>query len=136
MAEPHIPGDNDNSPDNNDEEGAETILPGKGPNREEMVSKFLPPEDDWDAKTQLDLNDPARVALLRNYGDLMPEVAHMQDTLDAFLTDYEKSRTSVGGIGREQYVSIMRAMFGADDDEDDAASMFAEALGAAADEED
>jgi len=135
MAEPHVP-DDDPDRDSDPEEAAETIIPGKGPNREEMVSKFLPPEDDWDAKTQLDLNDPARVALIRNYASLMPEVAHMQDTLDSFVTDFEKSRTSVKGVGREQYVSIMKAMFGASDDEDDAASMFAEALGAAADEED
>jgi len=136
MSTPRVPDDNPSGAEEDDDEAdAETIVPGKGPNREEMVSKFLPAKHDWDAKTQLDLNDPANLALMRNYSDLMPELDHMQDTLDNFASDFVKSRTSVGGLGRQQYVDIFRAMFGVDDSEDDAASMLAEAFGAGDDED-
>jgi len=137
MAEPHVPGDGD-SPDSNDEENAvETTIPGRGPTREGMVSDWLPGEDNIDAKTILDINDPVQIAKMRNYKDIMPKMEHMQDMLNSYTTDFMTARTSVAGKSREEHVKVLSNMYGGSDSkEEKGASMIAEAFGAAADEED
>jgi hypothetical protein len=96
-------------------EGPETIYPHNGPDREDMVSKYLPDDDDWEAKTILDLSDPAAVAALANFGKMFPEVDDLQPMIDSFLENYLKSRTSVGGQSRGEFEAIFKAMYGQSD---------------------
>jgi hypothetical protein len=119
-----------------DDPGATTFQPNSGPGREEMANAFLPEGDEWDAKTMLDISDPHRVALVRNYSEIMPETDHWQEPLDDFTTDFVKAQTSVGGTAREQIVETIKAMFGVDDgNENSAVNAFAEALGAGDDDD-
>jgi len=120
----------DKEDDSDDSNGVKAITPNQGPDREEMVAGYLPGSDDWDAKTQLDIDDPAKLALIRNYAGVMPEVEHLEDMLDSFATDFVKAQTSIGGDSRSDYRQILMGMFGADDSEDDAVSSLAKALGA------
>lgn len=103
--------------EDDDEEEEEEQTPAwqttaKGPDREGMVSDYLPEEDEWTAKTVLDLNDPARVAVLGNWGKIFPECEHHQPIIDDFLVTFMKSRTSVAGESREEYRTIFQSMFG------------------------
>jgi hypothetical protein len=120
--------DTDDKPD--DDPGAETFQPDTGPGREEMANAFLPEGDEWDAKTMLDISDPQRVALVRNYHEIMPETEHWEEPLGSFTDDFVKSQTSVGGTSREQIVETIKAMFGVDDGDESGLNAFARALGA------
>lgn len=106
-----------NEPDENDDV-AEPVFPGSGPNREEMISDYLPDKEDWEAKTILDLSDPAAVAALSNLDEMFPEVDDLQPLVDDFLHHYLKSRTSVGGESRDDFRSMFQAMYGSSGDED------------------
>jgi hypothetical protein len=117
------------------EDAVSTILSTSGADREEMVAEYLPAEEDWDAKTQLDIDDPHKLALIRNYEDVMPEMSHWQPTLDKFATDFLKARTSVAGDSRNDYRKILMSMFGSTDDENSAMNAFAQALGAEDDDD-
>lgn len=98
--------------DDVDEEQPEAIFPSSGPNREEMISNYLPEQDDWEAKTILDLNDPAAIAALSNMDQMFPEVDDLQPLIDNFLHQFLKSRTSVGGQSREDFRKMFISMFG------------------------
>lgn len=90
-------------------EGPEAIYPHSGPDREEMVAKYLPESNDWESKTILDLSDPAAVAALSNFGKMFPEVDDLQPLIDDFLEHFLKSRTSVEGQSRKEYENIFKA---------------------------
>ena len=104
------------------EDVAQPVFPSKGPNREEMTSDYLPESDDWLAKTHLDINDPAAVSALRNLDQMFPEVDDLQPLVDDFLDDFLKSKTSVDGMSRHEYKSILMSMFGKGPDDGDGAS--------------
>lgn len=103
--------------DGDEPEGPRAIL-GRGVDREKMAANYLPESDDWPAKTVLELNDPAALAALSIFGDLYPEVSDLQDPIDEFLDDYLRARTSVGGMSRDEYKSIIMSMYGGIDDDD------------------
>lgn len=111
------------------EEEPETmpIYPNRGPDREQMVSSYLPEDEDWPAKTILDINDPAAVAALSQFGEIFPEVDDLQQPIDEFLHMFLKSRTSVGGSSREEYQAIFESMYGGSNEEK-AASAFTSLL--------
>jgi len=121
------------SDDDSGESEVEAFTVDRGPNRDEMVSSFLPESDDWDAKTILDLEDPSAVSALRQFDQLFPEVDDLQPVIDEFLEDFLKTRTSVAGTGRSEYVDILKSMYGSND-ENNAASALAEAFGAGDDD--
>lgn len=118
------------------EQMVEALTGANSIDREEMVADYLPDEYDFDAKTQLDMGDPHRLALLRNYNEIMPELEHMQGTLDSFADDFTKAQTSVAGDSRNDFRKILMAMFGASEDRSSPMSAFAKALGADGDEDD
>lgn len=101
-----------------EEEQAEPVFPQSGPGREEMVSDYLPGSDEWQAKTHLDQMDPAAISALRSFGDIYPEVDELQGLIDEFLDNFMQTKTSVGGMSREEYRSIMEAMYGSSGDGD------------------
>lgn len=107
----------DEPTDDEEEEVAEAIFPSQGPNREGMVSEYLPEQHDWEAKTNLDLSDPAAIAALSNFGRMFPEVDDLQPLIDDFLTHFLKSKTSVKGASRDEYRKIFMAMYGKGDEE-------------------
>lgn len=112
------------------EESVSTIPGGSsGPGKNEMVQQYLPDSDDYNEKTILDLEDPARIAVLRNISDLYPEVEELQEPIDGFLDEFLPAKVSVGGQGRSDFNSILRAMFGATDDDDNTGQVLANALG-------
>lgn len=106
--------------DNTDDEEdvAEPIFPESGPGREEMVADYLPESDDWPAKTHLDATDPAALAALSNMGEMFPEVDDLQPLIDDALVMFMKSKTSVKGMSRDEYKSIMQSMYGKSSDGD------------------
>lgn len=106
-----------------DDDVPEAIFPSQGPNREGMVAEYLPEQHDWEAKTNLDLSDPAAVAALSNFGRMFPEVDDLQPLIDDFLEHFLKSKTSVGGKSREEYRKIFMAMYGKGDDDGKSAAM-------------
>lgn len=95
-----------------DEEVAEAVFPHSGPGREEMVADYLPGSDEWQAKTNLDENDPAAIAALREFGSIYSEVQELQPLIDEFLDHFMQTKTSVHGSSREEYKDIMMAMYG------------------------
>lgn len=102
-------------PEDTDEtegEQAQPIYPNRGPGREDMVAGYLPEQDDWEAKSIIDLSDPAAIAALSNFDDMFPEVEDLQPLIDDFLHHYLKSKTSVSGSSREEYKEIFQAMYG------------------------
>lgn len=118
------------------EPAAQPVYPQKGPGREDMVHSYLPNEDDWTAKTILDLNDPAAIAALQQFDTMFPEVDDLQPMIDTFIDEFLKGRTSVGGEARNEYQRIFESMFGGHPDEDDQAwKGIATALGADVDED-
>lgn len=106
--------DNNENADN-EEDVAEPVFPQSGPGREEMVGDYLPGSEEWQAKTNLDVNDPAAVAALRSFGQIYPEVDELQELIDDFLDDFMQTKTSVAGMSREEYRKIMMAMYGSSD---------------------
>ena len=108
---------------NDDEEVAEPVFPDRGPGREEMVSNYLPGQDEWQAKTHLDPTDPSAIAALREFGAIYPEVEELQGLIDEFLDDFMQTKTSVGGMSRDEYRKIMMSMYGSSDSEDSNVAM-------------
>lgn len=94
------------------------VFPERGPNREGMVSDYLPESDDWEAKTNVDINDPAAIAALKEMGRMYPEVDDLQPLIDEFLHHFLKSKTSIKGQSREEYRKIFMSMYGASDGDD------------------
>lgn len=103
--------------DDSTEDVAEAFFQDSGPGREEMASSYLPEEDDWLAKTLLDVNDPAAIAALRNLGEIYPEVDDLQPLVDGVLDEFLRGKTSVGGRSREEYRKILMSMYGKADDD-------------------
>ena len=107
----------DESDSGNGEE-AQPVFPHSGPDRQEMAANYLPEQDEWQAKTNIDINDPAAIAALRNFDEMFPEVEGLQPLIDGFLDDFLQTKTSVGGASREEYENIIRSMFGGNPDGD------------------
>lgn len=107
----------------------------QGPNREDMVASYLPEQDDWLAKTVLEMNDPGRVAALKQFGTLFPEVEDLDPVIEEFLHDLLRGQTSIAGSSRNEFQRIFESMYGGHPESDDTGSMLAEALGANVDED-
>ncbi len=103
---------------NNDDAEATPVYPQKSPGREEILSEWIPESDDWEAKTFLDLSDPAAVAALRQMGEMYPEVDDLQPLIDDFLGHFLKSRTSVLGKARQEIKDVLVGWVGGQTDED------------------
>lgn len=116
------------------EETPQAIMPGRGPDRDEMAADYLPAAEDWMAKTALDLNDPQAVAALMQFAQMFPEVDDLQPIIDEFSTDFMKARTSVNAQSRTEYNRIIESMFGGHPD-DDGVNKFAAALAGDLDDE-
>ena len=105
-----------------EEDEVAAFYPSSGPNREEMVSSYLPEDDDWQAKTVLDVNDPAAIAALKQFETMFPEVEDLQPVIDEFLDDYLRTKTSVQGASRQEYRDIFMSMFGSGPNDDSASA--------------
>lgn len=123
------------TPEGEEEELEEEEDPGaawhtssRGPGREDMVANYLPEQNDWGAKTRLELNDPGAVAALRQFSVMFPEVEDLQPVIDEFLFDFLKMRTSIGGASRSEYQRILESMFGGHPDDSKPGRVLAEAL--------
>jgi len=102
----------DGSESESEDDVAEPVFPQSGPGREEMVASYLPGENEWQAKSNVDPTDPAAIAALREFGDIYPEVGELQELIDHFLDDFLQTKTSVRGRSREEYREIMMSMYG------------------------
>lgn len=120
----------DEDPDADDDEPAVSTTPGgkRGPGKTELASEFLPGETV--EKTILDLEDPHRVAVLRQLDQLYPEVAELQSVIDPFLDEFLQAKPSIGGQSRQEAVEVLKAMHGVDNDENNTGAQLAAALGA------
>lgn len=98
--------------------------------KNELAESYLPGEDEWSAKTILDLEDPHRIASLRQFDKLFPEVQELQPVIDEFLEEFLPAKTSVAGQSRQEATEILKAMHGANTDEDNTGAQLAAALGA------
>lgn len=127
--------DEETDTDDAQEPEAQPFYPSRGPDREGMVDGYLPEEDDWVAKTVLDLQDPHAVAALGQFETMFPEVEDLQPMIDEFTEEFLKGRTSIAGSGRREYNRIFESMFGGHP-EDDANKWGALATALGADEDD
>lgn len=118
------------SDDTDDVSDQVSTTPGgrRGTGKNELAEAFLPKETV--EKTILDLEDPHRVAILRQMDKLYPEVAELQAVIDPFLDDYLQAKPSINALSRDQAVEILTAMHGANTDEDNTGAQLAAALGA------
>lgn len=125
------------TPDNEEPE-VEAVKVSRGVSRIDILNRSIPPADDWEAKTFYDLNDPYRVATLKNLSNIIPAASHQQDIIDVWLTDFIKNKTSIGGQGREDMYSTIKAAFGQqqDDEADKIRKNLAQALAGDLDETD
>lgn len=114
--------------DADSEPEAQPVFPDRGPGREDMAAGYLPDSDDWEAKTVLDLTDPAAISALSQLERMYPEVDDLQPLVDDFLDHFLKTRTSVAGQSREEYQNILVSMFGGNIDEETARGAFVDAL--------
>ena len=121
MSQEQANGEEDSAP-------ARALFEQSSVDRDEMAENYLPESEDWDAKTVLDLGDPAAVSALRQLGVMFPEVDDLQPLVDSFLADYTKSKTSVGGASRDEYKSILVSMYGGNIDEETARGAFVDAM--------
>lgn len=126
MSEPQTPPGGEQEEQQQGPRYVETVDNSVGPN--EMASQYLPDSDAHIEKTLLDVNDPARVAALRNMGKMFPEVRDLQDVIDDFVDDFVRSRPSVGGESREEYTGILKSMYGNHENDDGTASKLFQAL--------
>lgn len=115
------------------QEEPQTFVPDSGPDRDKMAAAFFPAEDEQQGKTILDINDPGRVAAIKQLPRLFPEIEEMGPVLDDFLDDFMQSRTSVQGKSRDEIKDILVSMYGGSPD-GDSGGVVLKALGA--DEED
>jgi len=109
------------------------VYPDKGPDRDEMAASYLPEQDDWLAKTVLDLNDPHAAAALSQFYRLFPEVDDLQEVIDGFSDEFYRGKTSVGGAARQDYQRLLEAMHGGNASEE--AKRWQRMLGVDMDEE-
>lgn len=109
----------DGTGEEDDDQGVAAVYPSSGPNREDMVASYLPDDDDWQSKTVIDVNDPAAIAALKQFGTMFPEVDDLQPVIDEFLDDFLRTKTSVKGAAREEYRDIFMSMYGSGPDDGD-----------------
>lgn len=109
-----------------------TTTPGgrRGVGKNELAEAYLPGEDEWSAKTILDLEDPHRIATLRQFDKLFPEVEELQPVIDEFLEEFLPAKTSINGASRQEATEILKAMHGSGTEESNAGAQLAAALGA------
>lgn len=123
--------DGESSEADTDDIGVSYRVGRRGPDREDMVSSYLPAAEDWPAKTVLELNDPGRIAALAQFDRLFPEVEDLQPVIDEFLDRFLRAKTSVGGMSRREYQDIFMSMYGGKNTESKkAGQMLAEAFAA------
>lgn len=109
--------------DDSTDDVAETFLQDSGPGRDEMAADYLPGEDEWIAKTHLDVGDPAAIAALRNLDAMFPEVEDLQPLVDSVLDQLFRGRTSVNGMSRVEYKAILEGMYGGKSDDGQGTAM-------------
>lgn len=97
--------------------------------KNEMLDGYLPGDEDWVAKTVLDLDDPATIAALLQFGEIYPEVEEVQPIIDSFVHDFVRGKTSIGGASRQEYKAIFESVYGGGADEDSSGQVLAQALG-------
>lgn len=107
---------------------SQVAFPESGPDKMEMTASYLPEDDDWPAKSILDVGDPAAIAALSQLGQMFPEVDDLQPLVDGFVEEFLKSRTSVGGKSREEYRDMIMAMHGGNVGENKGSGMVVNAL--------
>jgi len=113
--------DVDEQPDD-DDDIPQGIIPGSGPGREEMTNNFMPGETEYSSKTVLAVNDPARIAALRNWDKIFPSRAHQQPLIDGYTTEFVKARPSVGGKAWDTFKDIIMSLWPGSASNDDSDS--------------
>lgn len=119
-----------------DDPGVTYTAGKRGPDREDMVASYLPEQEDWLAKTVLEVNDPGRIAALREFETIFPEVGDLQPVIDEFLDRFLKGKTSIAGASRSEYQDIFMSMYGGNNKESKkAGQMLADAFAADLDDD-
>ena len=128
----------DRDDDQDDEPEVEAVKVSRGVSRLDILNRSIPQSEDWEAKTFYDLNDPYRVATLKMMDKVIPSSSHQQPIIDEFLDSFIKNKTSLGGQGREDMYSTIKAAFGVQEDNegDQIRRQLAEALAGDLDQDD
>lgn len=78
----------------------------------QLISDYLPEQNDWPAKTVLAEEHPEIIAGIEQLTDLYPEVEHLERTIFEFVAQFEKRRTSINGRSRQEFLDILAGMAG------------------------
>lgn len=86
---------------------------GETGERENLVEKWLPGEDEWQGKTIITKREAKAHALAKNLALAFPVVRPMEEFIESSINDLEMLLTSVEGKSRKEGMEVLRAMFGA-----------------------
>lgn len=89
---------------------------GEAGEKVETVNNWLPNDENWQGKTVVNEREARLFAVARALPHAFEEIEDMQPFIDEMLTNVEMYKTSVGGMAREQQVSVLGSMFGSSDD--------------------
>lgn len=109
------------------EEKAQAFFPESGPDKNDMTASYLPDDDEWLAKTHLDVGDAAAIAALSELGTMFPEVDDLQPLVDGFLEEYLKGKISENDA-RDEFKDILVSMHGGNVGENKGSGMVVNAL--------
>lgn len=86
---------------------------GSGEERIPIVESYLPNGDEWQGKTIITRQEAIDHALAKNMVEVFPELKPIEGFLINSINDLEMLLTSVEGKSRNEYMEIIRGMFGA-----------------------
>ena len=93
---------------------AEYMTQGGGKSEESLrfIEKWFPEANEWQGKTKIESHQAHSLAVMRNIGELWPELKPIMPFILGSIEDYEKYLTSIDGEARKEHVDILRTLFG------------------------
>jgi hypothetical protein len=78
----------------------------------DLLSDYLPEQEDYGAKTVLTREQVHLLAGLEQLVRFYPELEHREEVITEWIAAYEKRMTSVHGLSRDDFLEILVAMQG------------------------
>lgn len=85
---------------------------GEGRKPMDLMSDYLPDQEDYGAKTVLTQEQVHLLAGLELLTEFYPELEHREQVITSWIASYEKRMTSVHGLSRDEFLKILVSMNG------------------------